>query len=130
MSLDIFVVYDILLCKEKYMRNYSLLVVVVAVAMTLGCAASPKCPVVEPKSACEVCSAQLQEKTKDNLTVAVVVASNGIDTVLEFLQASEKYMAEKIEGWKKNHPELVEAAQKKLDSIREQIREYKGKLAL
>ena len=111
--------------------------IIVAVLSTFGCAASQK-PVVAapPANPCAPCWEQTKAttveyagKAKTALTTGAIISIEVADTTLEYLQKAEKYLQEKIEQFKANHPEMVEAAEEQLRDLRGKIEQYKVELS-
>ncbi|MFZ4768554.1 MAG: hypothetical protein ACOYLO_00110 [Ferruginibacter sp.] len=89
----------------------------------LGGCAKQQCPKI-PETVCGQCAMQVGEEAKEVSISTIDYASAGVDITLDFLKKSEKYLSEKIEGWKVNHPELVDDGKSALEALRLKITEY------
>lgn len=92
----------------------------------IGCASKQACPKI-PETACGQCAMQIKDGTVDIAKATAVLAIEGTDAAIAILRKAETYLQEKIVEWKKNNPELVEDAEKKLAELRAKIREYEKK---
>ena len=65
--------------------------------------------------------------TKSVIVTGTTLTSEGVDKALSYLIRLEKYLLDKIEELKQEHPEKVAEFQANLDSVRTKITEYKRK---
>ena len=109
------------------MKSHWYISAAIVMAFISGCAAKQECPKV-PVAACEQCMMQIRTETTDTAKTIAMFAADGADVVLAFLKKAESYLQENIKEWKVNHPELVEAGEKKLEELRAKIHEYESRV--
>ncbi len=110
-----------------------ILVAICSIGLLGGCAArhtEVQCPrAPENASACSQCLDNMKAEGSAKAKTAGAYAGEGVDTFLAYMKRVEKYLETKIEDWKTSNPELVEAAEKRLESVRAKIREYEKRVS-
>ncbi len=115
------------------MRPHFVIFAAICVLGVAGCAGRQtdiQCPrAQENPSAWSQCWDNMKAEGSAKAKTAGTYAGEGVDTFLAYMKRVEKYLETKIEDWKASNPELVEVAEKRLESVRAKIREYEKRVS-
>lgn len=113
--------------KTACFNRYSVILSCVLSVFFIGCASKQhdiQCPKVE--NSCSKCWDSIKAEGKS----AGMYVGEGVDAFIVYMKQAEKYLEMKIVEWKVSNPELVEAAEKKLEVIRAKLREYEKRISV